>query len=278
MPSVSFSFHTVAADGTLTPTDVARSLWSADQMHGVAISGAFARAIEQAVTREDLRPARYTLDMFRPARMAPFTIETQVVRDGRRICLVDARLVQEGEAMARASAIFLKPTQDPDGTVWRPDDDPVAPAEVPVMTEPSIPWFASDAPWSQNFSDHQNAGRKQTWQHGVPIVPDEEPSPFTAVASIADSTTMACNWGDQGVRYINTDITLSLARLPRTAEVGLRGERWTGQDGIAVGVASVYDREGVIGQSMVTSLANSQRTVDFEEHDFNEDGSRSRRA
>lgn len=276
---MTFSFFTADAD-LLVPTDAARSLWSADQMHGVAVSGAMARAIEKALhdrPRDDLRPARYTLDMFRPATMSPFAIETTVVREGRRICLVDAVLVQDGEPKVRASTIFLKPSEDPDGEVWRPTDNPSVPSGVPVLTEPTIPWFASEKPWSQDFVEHQNAGRKQTWQHGVPIVSGEEPTPFQAVASIADGTTLACNWGSKGVQYINTDITLSLARLPRTAELGLRGERWSGADGIAVGVATVFDRDGVIGQSMVTSLANAQRTVDFENHDFHEDGTRGNR-
>ena len=275
---MSFSFHTVDESGVLSPTDVARSLWSSDQMHGVAVSGAIARAIEHDNQRRDLRPARYTLDMFRPTTMQPFTVETTVVREGKRLCLIDARLIQDGEPTARASALFLKPSEDPPGSVWRPDDTPVPPADLAPMTGPDIPWFASDNPWSQSFGDHQNAGRKQTWQHGVPIVPDEDPTPWTAVASIADATTMACNWGSNGVEYINTDITLSLSRLPRTPELGLRGERWSGHDGIAVGVAAVYDREGVIGMSMVTSLANARRTVDFDAHEFDEDGGRTRRA
>lgn len=273
---VTFSFFTADAD-FLVPTDAARSLWSADQMHGVAVSGAMSRAIEHAQPRDDLRPARYTLDMFRPATMSPFTVETTIVREGKRICLVDALLVQDDEPKVRASAIFLKPTEDPDGEVWQPTDAPSAPDGVPVLTEPTVPWFASEQPWSQDFVEHQNAGRKQTWQHGVPIVDGEEPTPFQAVASIADATTLACNWGSKGVQYINTDITLSLSRLPRTAELGLRGERWSGHDGIAVGVATVFDRDGVIGQSMVTSLANALRTVDFERHDFNEDGTRTNR-
>lgn len=278
---MSFSFFTAdssTGSEVLTPTDAARSLWSSNQMHGVALSGAMSRAIELSVTRTDLRPARYTLDMFRPATMDPFTIETTLVREGKRLCLVDARLIQDGEAKARASTILLAPSKDPDGDVWRPAGDPTPPESVPELTGPTVPWFASDAPWSQDFADHQNAGRKQTWQYAVPIVADEVASPFQAVASIADATTMACNWGTKGVQYINTDITLTLARLPRTGEVGLRGERWTGSDGIAVGVATVFDRDGVIGQTMITSLSNARRTVDFREHDFNDDGSRTSRA
>ena len=121
-----FSYFT--ADGeTLTPTDLASSLWDDQQIHGVATSGAMARAIERSVDRPDLRPARYTLDMFRAASTKPFTVETRVVRESKRILLIDAVLRQAGEDMARAGCVWLKPTQDPDGDVWHPEDMPSPP-------------------------------------------------------------------------------------------------------------------------------------------------------
>ena len=67
------SFFTSDGDA-LVPTELACSLWSEDQMHGVALSGALARALERAVSdlgRTELRPARYTVDLFRAARMEP---------------------------------------------------------------------------------------------------------------------------------------------------------------------------------------------------------------
>ena len=43
---------------------------------------------------------------------------------------------------------------------------------------------------------------------------------------------------------------------------------WHAHDGIAVGTATVFDREGPIGTSTVTSLANARRSVDFTKYDF----------
>ncbi len=66
------SFFTRGDGDVLVPTQLACSLWSDDQMHGVALSGALARSLERAVAetgRTDLRPARYTVDLFRAARM-----------------------------------------------------------------------------------------------------------------------------------------------------------------------------------------------------------------
>jgi len=271
-------FALFRADGDrLVPQDIARSLWREDQMHGVATSGALARELERAVAaigRDHLRPARYTVDLFRAPSMSACTLRSSVVREGARLCLVDAVLEQDGRAVARAGAIFLAPSENPPGAVWSSDDVPQPPPLelAAVSEEPRVPLFSSDeVGWSQVFAEHQNASRKQTWQTALPVVVGEKPTPFQSVAGIADSTSMVMNWGDAGVEYINTDITLALSRLPVSMEVGLAARERFAHDGIAVGTAVVFDREGPIGTSTVSSLANARRTVDFTQHDFGEE-------
>lgn len=264
---MSLSFFT-ADESRIVPTEVACSLWSADQMHGVAMSGALARGLEFGLAergRTELRPARYSVEMFQPARMQPVETEWEVVRESARLCLIDARLVQDGEAVARASCIFLAPTANPDGEIWAPDIAPEPPPIdlAPVSDEPTVPFFASDAAWSQDFTHHQNGGRKVTWQTAVPVVAGEDPTGFTAAASIADATSMVVNWGSKGVTYINTDITMNLSRLPVSNGIGLMAVEHTEHDGIATGVAVMFDREGRIGSTAVAGLANAKRTVDL---------------
>lgn len=137
-----------------------------------------------------------------------------------------------------------------------------------------MPFFHSDAGWSQDFTAHQDASRKATWQTGVSIVDGEPATPFATVASLADATSLVCNWGSNGVEHINTDITLSLSRLPEGLQVGLRCRDRVEHDGIAIGTATVFDRTGPIGTSMVTALVNADRTVDFEQVSFLEDDHR----
>lgn len=266
------------ADGDLlVPQDIARSLWRADQMHGVATSGALGREVENAVRaagRDDLRPARYTVDLFRAPSMGPCAMSSTVVREGSRLMLVDAQLAQDGEVVARASALFLKATEDPPGEVWAPDQAPQPPPlEVAAISEePRVPIFFSDGVgWSQNFAEHQNAGRKQTWQTALGIVAGEKPTPFQALAGTADSTSMVVNWGTAGVQYINTDITLAISRVPVSQEIGLSAISWTSYEGIATGTCAVFDRQGRIGTSTVTSISNARRAVDFTQHDFTEE-------
>lgn len=256
------------SDAGYDPQPLATSLWSPEQMHGVAVSALLALTLEQElhrIGRTELVPARYHVDLYRPARMVHCTPRASVVRQGPRLVLIDAVLEQQGEPMARASALFLKPAQEPTGRIWSAADHATAPPPdvVPVDGTHHVPFFASDAPWSQNFGEHQNDGRHQTWQTAMPVVVDEEITPFQAVASIADATSMVCNWGSGGIEYINTDIDLSLVRLPDSTSLGIRATDHVAHEGLAVGTAEVFDRTGALGTATVSAMANSRRTVDL---------------
>ncbi|QIK65846.1 thioesterase family protein [Nocardioides sp. HDW12B] len=275
---MSLALFTLAGD-QLVPTSIARSMWSENQMHGVAVSGALARGVEQQLAqlgRTELRPARWAVDLFRPATMEPCTVATRVVREGRRIVLVDADLRQGDAVVARASAVHLLPTENPEGRVWssRAASQPPPLEQVPASDEPRVPFFDSGAGWSQDFAEHQNDGRKRTWQTGLPVVAGERPSGFVAVASVADSASMVLHWGTGGVQYINTDLTLTLARAPYGVEVGLEATDRVEHDGIAVGTVAVLDRHGPLGHVTVTALANARRPVDFERVEYDDDGGR----
>ena len=135
-----------------------------------------------------------------------------------------------------------------------------------------MPLFSSErVGWSTSFGEHQNGDRKMTWQTGMPVIPEEKPSPFVAAASIADAASMVTNWGSNGVEHINTDITLTLARVPVGLEIGLAAADRVSHDGIAVGTVAVFDRQGRLGSAVVSSIANNLRTVDFAVHDFSND-------
>lgn len=250
------------------PLDAARGLWGADLIHGVAISGLIGRRTEaelHALGRDGMVPARYHVELFRPARMRPTTVTAHVVRNGPRLVMIDAEFQQDGETLARATTKFLQPGEAPTGKVWGAGDRPTPPPleEVPVSDEPRVPHWASDHPWSNRFSEHQNAGRHSSWQVPPTLVLGEETSVFAGVAACADGVNMVCNWGENGVEYINSDISLCLSRLPVSLEIGMRSMDHLAHDGVSIGVAEVYDRQGPIGSVSTTAVANTRRTVKF---------------
>ncbi|MFM9376952.1 thioesterase family protein [Gordonia sp. VNK21] len=257
--------HYFEPDGELfRPLSLAKSDWNPQQMHGVAVSGLLARGAEHALAglgRSDMSPARFHVDLFRPAAMAPTSVEATVLRNGRRIVLIDSVLRQDGEQVARATASFLQTAQAQTGTVWSSDDRATPPdQDLPPESEPMV---ASENPWSVGFAGHQNAGRHATWQTAIPAVRGDEPSPYQAIAQLADITNLICNWGSAGVEFINTDVSLALVRRPDSTSVGVRATDRLEHEGIAVGTAELFDRSGPLGTATVTAVVNTLRTIDL---------------
>ncbi|MEU6560447.1 acyl-CoA thioesterase domain-containing protein [Nocardia nova] len=249
----------------LHPESRASSGWGADQMRGPAVSAALAREAERTLARldrPDLQPVRWTLDLFRAVRMRPSVTSATVVREGPRLCVVDAVLSQDGEPRARASVLFLRPTEAPPGQVWSGGTSPEPPPEglLPVGDPERLYFTAADGwgEWSDAFRD---SPRKRIWHFPIPAVDGEDPSPFQVAASVADVTNMVSNLGSAGLEYINADVSMTLSRPPTGLEVGLALTDRTEHAGISVGTAVLFDRSGALGTATVSGLANARRAV-----------------
>jgi hypothetical protein len=266
---MTYAFFDVHADGdqeVLRPTPASASNWSTEQVRGPAVSAALARATEReaADALPEMRPVRWTVDLFRPAKMLPTTVAATTFRQGRRIGLVDAELVQNGRPVARSRALFARPSTTPDGQVWAssPEYQP-PPADLRPMPGSPRLYNSDHRGWTPHVDDHLGAAHKQTWHFPVPIVSGEEPTRFQAAAAVADVTNLVMNWGSAGVEFINADITLAISRLPNAIELGLSALDRTVNDGIAVGTAAIFDRQGQLGIATVVTLANAANKVNI---------------
>lgn len=102
----------------LLPTAHAAGPWSGASLNGRVIAGLLAGELERLHGDPAFLPARLTVDMQRAPGLVPLKVETSVVRDGRRIRLIDARLIADGQVAARASCQFLLRTENPAGHGW----------------------------------------------------------------------------------------------------------------------------------------------------------------
>lgn len=271
---------TGGAGEQLVPLALARSSWSAEQAHGVAVSGALARTAEAELRRsgrDDLRITKWSVDLFRPVRMQPVVPTAVLVRQSSRLALIDVVLHQDGEPVARASALALAPSETPPAPIWTPSlERPTPPpAELaPVTDVPHVPFFRSASEWSQSFADHQNAGPHTEWATTPRVVAGEAHSPFQAAACVADAANLVTNWGEGGVGHINADLTMTLVRPPVGVSLGVQVLDRLEQDGIVVGTTTIFDREGVLGTVVVTAMANTRRQIDFSTVRYRDDGTR----
>ena len=262
-PAGYFSESADSSGPVFTANAMAKSGWGT-QLRGPAVSGLIAREVERTMAdRSDLTLVRWTVDMIRPAVDLPSKVTTEVVRNGRRISLIEARFMQDGNIIALASALYLRPGGTTTGETWNSSDTPLAPpAELIARAREGRVFFSEEAGWTVEPEPHQNAQRKQLWHGPVHVVSGEVPSPFVMVATAADTTNLTTNWGTAGLEFINADVTLYLTRLPDPGGVGLAARTRTESDGISVGTTAVFDSRGVVGTCTVSALANADAAVD----------------
>jgi len=245
------------------PTPLARGPWG-PSLSGNYIGGLLGRAVEQDVDDVHLQPARLTVDLLRPVALQPVQVHSSVVRDGRRLRLVDAVMTQNDVMVARASALFLRRGEHVTDKVWTtPVAMPAIPAEPEVLAD-DLPMLlhsygrdpVAGSP-GVGVSEWRHDGQKFAWvRETKPLVDDEPLSPFIRAAMAADVTSSITHWGASGLQFINADYTLTLSRLPEGPYIGLASVTHYGNAGVGTGVATLFDKTGPIGSGMATALVN----------------------
>ena len=244
------------------PTEVANGPWDPQSLHGRVIIGLLAFEIEQRHGAADFVPARLTVDMFRLPKLVPIEIKTKLVRDGLRIRVVEAEFFSGGVCMARASCQLLRKTENPAGHVWSPPNwDVPRPADIAKPTDVRLGMHGK---WTTRpiVGAMGALGPRRLWMSEVrELVAGTPVSPFVRVAVAADFASPFANAGDQGLGYINSDVTLYLHRLPVREWIGFEVVNHHATDGVAIGECFLYDQQGPIGTSTVAALAQRKPMV-----------------
>jgi hypothetical protein len=248
-------FFTRSGD-TFLPTAASGGPWSAGSLHGRVIVGLLAFAIEERHGDPAYTPARLTVDMHRAPDMSPITIETRLVRDGRRIKVIDAEFFSGEISVARATSQLLRRTENPPGRIWSP---PLWDAPKPTdVAPPESPGPTGGGMWAtrQITGDFGSFGRRRIWISEVRRLVEGSPlTPFIRVAGAADIASPLAHVGEGGLAYINSDLTLYLHRQPRGEWIGFDSVNHQATDGVAIGECWIYDLEGAIGAASTCALA-----------------------
>ncbi|MCZ4558833.1 hypothetical protein ABIC28_003457 [Rhodococcus sp. PvR044] len=243
------------------PLPFSQSQWSPDSINGSALAGLTAHAVESACSAPEYRPAKFTLDIFRQPTFAPLQTDTTVVREGRSIRIADVVVRQGDRAVARGSMVSIRPTQDPPGSRWHPYSESMTPPEplIESLPNPGILWGSDEHPdrWSFSMPEHQNAGRKRLWFDQPQVISGMDNTPFVRAAMVGELTNTLTSWSDRGIGFINHDVTILLSRLPISPVVGIEADNHIADSGIAAGAASMWDRHGRFGISLVGSVAHT---------------------
>jgi hypothetical protein len=247
-------------DGALLiPTERALGPWTAGALHGRVVIAVLGAEIERLHGDPAYMPARLTVDLYRAPALAPLEVATRVVRDGYRIKVVDAELISEGRSAGRASCQLLRRGANPPGATWTgPEWDAPLPETLP---DPTDLLGTMQGMWAIRRAKGRlrETGQRQAWMREVrELVEGETLTPFGRVVSGVDFASPMANNSDQGLGFINSDVTLYLHRLPEGEWIGYESRSHGATDGVAIGHCDLYDVKGRIGWASVCALAQSR--------------------
>jgi hypothetical protein len=253
----------VPDDGGWRATESTRGPWSPVHQHGGPPAGLLARAIEASVDRAAWRIARINVQFLRPIPIDRFDVVVETAREGKKVRVVLARLVdRKGRDVAIADALLVR----------RADVGVAATYASPPRLSPEVStpyefsFFAAPVGYHTAMEARHVEG---TWGKGpmtmwmrmrIPLVPGEEPSPLVRVLLAADSgngVSVALDLAQY--TFVNADLTVSLARDLEGEWVLLDAATRFGADGIGLSDTALSDARGLVGRG-AQSLIVERRT------------------
>jgi hypothetical protein len=233
--------------------------WSRAMQHGSAPTSLIARMAEHKPTLAPMRVARITVDLIRPVPIETLDIETEIVREGRKIQLSNIRLLAGGTPVVRASVLKI-----------RTAGQPLPPQAAPRKVDVPLPDDLADAgqsgddpvPFLTGLSMRAAKGAFYTlgpaaiWYRANRAIIEGEPvSPLMRAAVAADFCNGASSvlpWDSW--TFINADLTITLAREPVGEWVLLDAETWAGEEGRGIAFADLADTKGYFGRAVQNIL------------------------
>jgi hypothetical protein len=257
----------------LVPTILTQGPWDPGAQHGGPVCAALAWAAERVPTLVPMRCARLTVDLVRPAPLAPLTVEAAVRREGKRIQLVEATLGHDGTEVARATVLRVRTADTDDPAVTddprRPDDRPPRPpieggVWFSEMRRDDLPGFLRALELDRVAGEHGQGAPATTWfRLLVPVVAGHATTPLVRLAAIADFTSATASYLDPTEwSAVNPDVTVHVLREPVGDWIAVDSTSYYARDGIGHSRAGLYDVEGFVGTG-ATSAVLDRRPAPF---------------
>lgn len=252
--------------------------WSATMQHGAALAGLVAWAVDNIETAQPMCLARLTIDLLRPVPVAPLSIVSETVREGRKIQLCALRILAAGVEVVRASALRIRIEHMPlpDGLVDEPLDVPgpeagVEPTGGGALASP----FLRGISMRHVKGNFRTPGAAAVWYRADrPIVADGPMSPLMRAAITSDFANGTSAVLDPATwTFINGDLTVNLARMPIGEWILLDATSWIGRAGAGMAFARLGDTRGYFGravQSLVIERRDRPRVIANKEGKTNE--------
>ena len=241
-------------DNRVFTSEHAAGPWDSSMQHGGAPSALIVWAAERIPTPQPMHIARLTVDLMRPVPVAPLTVATEVLREGRKIQLCMVRLLADGVDVARATVLKIRtqPVKFPDAIAGE------APLDLPLPETGALDEAGNSSKFIQGLTlravrgGFLQPGPGAVWfRANRPIVEGAVTSQAMRAALAAD-----CSNGVSSVldfktwSFINADLTVTFARQPVGDWILLNSNMTLGADGAWLAISRLADVHGYFGEAI----------------------------
>ncbi len=199
-------------------------------------------------------------EILRPVPIGPVRVESRVLRPGKKVQLVEAKLFGEAGELMRATAWLLRRSEldIPEGAIA--DDSP--------PRGPELGWTPEFFPTGQDVGYHTamewkavagaflEPGPATVWMRmRHPLVAGEEPTPLQRAliaADVGNGISAVLDWREY--IFINVDLTVHFERMPEGEWVCVDAVTRPKPTGIGTAESVLSDRRGRIGRAAQSLL------------------------
>jgi hypothetical protein len=248
--------------GMYESTPLANAGWYEEGQHGGAFSALVAGHVETEVpSLTEMQVSRITVEIFRVVPLIPLRIETEVIREGKRIQHVQASIFDgTGTLLAIGNVQRLRVAD-------LPLPERAAPPVLAIPLPDEVDGKAGEA-WGvgqrgrlmfhrlamevrEVEGGFEEEGPGTVWMRLTkPVIAGRETTPLQRVVATADF----CNGVSRALDYktwvfMNSDLTVHVSRYPEGEWVALAAESSYGQLGRGLATGTVWDTSGWLGRS-----------------------------
>jgi hypothetical protein len=148
------------------------------------------------------------------------------------------------------------PVELPTVHLGTPDFAEAEPGRFPIRgSQRGLPGFSTGVEIRYPPTENEAPGPTTAWMRTIPLLPDEEPSPFQRICPLADcGNAIGRNAEPRDVSFINPDLTIVIHREPVGEWFGIQALSHWQPDGIGLADALLFDTEGAVGRALQTLL------------------------
>lgn len=239
------------ADGGFVPTQAAIGPWNPNDLSGVALGGLLAHVIDREVGDAAMTVARLTIDILGTAPRKPLEPRIRVVREGKRIRILEAELLVAERVVARGTAMLVR--QRETIAYETPLPHPL-PEDVPVSRPSGNPVLREVIERRIVHGDYRTPGLGAMWvKFDIEMAAGTPMSPLVRAAMLGDmGSAIGSSFPVRDWTFPNLDISIHFNRAPRGEWVLLESLTEGAGNGLAIVSSTFMDRDGVYARGHQT--------------------------